>query len=193
MRKFLAGGEFRLWLAIAGSVTLAIGAAYAMAQQSTRLSADDLPLTNAQTAKAELESGATPDAVVPAQIINLASNYNPFLIITDGSHHVLASSASLNGQTPLPPAGTFDFTAINGTDHFTWKPANNVRLATRLMSWNYKDNHGYIISGQSLKPYEDRENIYLATAVPAWAAALIWSYIFLLLPKAPAAKSRRAK
>lgn len=114
--------QIRIWLAIIGVATLVIGSSYAMVQQSTRLSANDLPLTTAQVAKQELQSGSNPKDIVPALKTNLKTDSSVFTIITDNSKHVLASSATLDGQTPLPPNGVFSFTTAHGTDHFTWQP-----------------------------------------------------------------------
>ncbi len=182
MRKLLSKPQFRIWLAIAGASTLIIGSSYAMVQQSTRLSVDDLPLATAQTVQTELDKGATPSDVVSNQLINLRKNSNVFVIVADSSQHVLASSANLDGQTPLPPSGTFAYTAAHGTDHFTWQPASGVRLATRMLTYGQDPNSGFVIAGQSLAQAESRIQIYTALAVAAWFAVLIWCYLLLLLP-----------
>ena len=105
MRKLLANMQVRLWLAIVGVATLVLGASYAMVQQSTRLSADDLPLTSSQAAKQELLAGSNASDVVPALKTDLSKDTSVFVIITDSSKHVIASSAVLSGHTPLPPNG----------------------------------------------------------------------------------------
>jgi hypothetical protein len=183
MNKLLGNIQLRLWLALAGAATLIIGSSYAMVQQSTRLSADDLPLTTAQVAKQELQSGSNPKDIVPSLKTNLKTDSSVFTIITDNSKHVLASSATLDGLTPLPPNGVFSFTNIHDTDHFTWQPQSGVRLATRVISYGKSPNDGFIITGQSLKQYEDRISTYTYIALAAWLAVLAWSYLLLLLPR----------
>ena len=183
MHKLLANRVFRNFLAIVGTATLVIGACYTMVQQSTRLAADDLPLSTAQTIKIQLENGATPNDAVPTQSINLRGNNNVFVIVTDASRHVLASSATLDSQTPLPPNGVFSYTATNGTDHFTWEPATNVRLATRVMTYSRGSDSGYIITGQSLSQAEDRIDTYGLLALAAWLAVICWTFLTLLLPE----------
>jgi hypothetical protein len=182
MQEMTKASMFRIWLAIMGATTLIIGASYAMVQQSTRLSADDLPLATAQTVKNQLDGGANPQDVVSPKSVDLRTNSNVFVIIADSSRHVLATSASLDGQTPLPPAGTFDYTTAHGSDHFTWQPKGNVRLATRLLSYGQSPNSGYVITGQSLKPYEDRIDVYTELAVAALLSVLAWTVLVLLLP-----------
>ena len=184
MQRLLKSSIFRTWLAIVGVATLVIGASYAMAQQSTRLSADDLPLTTLQVAKQELQNGSNAKDVVPTLKTNLRDDNSVFMIVTDNSQHVVASSASLNGQTPLPPIGVFSFTDEHGTDHFTWEPESGVRVATRVAKYGQSPNDGYIITGQSLKPYEERIATYTWIAAAAWLASIAWSYLLILLPHA---------
>jgi hypothetical protein len=183
MNKLLANVNLRIWLAIVGVATLVLGASYAMVQQSTRLSADDLPLTTAQVAKQELQGGSNASDVVPTLKTDLKADTSVFMIVTDNSKHVIASSAVLDGQTPLPPSGVFEYTAQHGSDHFTWQPQSGVRVATRVLKYGKSPDDGYIITGQSLKPYEDRISTYTALALAAWLAVLAWSYLLLLLPR----------
>src|SRR5206468_166840 len=82
MSKWLANMQVRMWLALVGVATLVIGASYAMVQQSTRLSADDLPLTSAQVAKQELQSGSNAGDVVPTLKSDLKYDTSVFMIIT---------------------------------------------------------------------------------------------------------------
>jgi hypothetical protein len=184
MSEVLAKSYIRIFLAIIGASTLMLGAAYTMVQQSTRLSANDQPEAMAQVVKNELESGSSANDVITGQTVNLADNINPFVIITDDTRHVLSSTANLNGKTPLPPKGVFDYTSEHGSDHFTWQPADGVRLATRVISYgNANDSKGFIVTGQSLKPYEDRIGVYGELALAAWLAILAWSFLMLVLPE----------
>jgi hypothetical protein len=184
MGKLLGNPLVRAWLAIVGVTTLVLGAAYTMAQQSTRLSADDLPLTTAQVAKQELQSGSDSKDIVPTLKTNLRNDTSVFMIITDGTQHVLASSAVLDGRTPLPPKGVFDFTNLHGSDHFTWEPASGVRVAARATTYGQAPSSGFIITGQSLKPFEDRITTFGWIALAAWIASLAWSFLLILLPHA---------
>jgi type II secretory pathway pseudopilin PulG len=193
MSRFLGNPLVRAWLAIIGVATLVLGAAYAMAQQSTRLSADDLPLTTAQVAKQELQHGSDAKDVVPTLKTDLKTDTSVFMIITDNTAHVLASSATLDGQTPLPPSGVFAFTNIHGTDHFTWEPSAGVRIATRVVSYGHGTNSGYIITGQSLQPFEDRISTYNWIALAALLASIAWSYLLILLPHAHTRPARSKK
>lgn len=195
MSEVLEKSYVRFFLAIMGASTLILGASYTMVQQSTRLSANDQPLAMSQTLKNELESGSSANDVITGQTVDLANNTNLFVIITDDTRHVLSSTANLNGKTPLPPKGVFDYTTEHGSDHFTWQPADNVRLATRVVSYgNAGDSQGFIVTGQSLKPYEERIGTYGELALAAWLAILAWSFLILVLPERkfkPASKSKK--
>ncbi|MDB5161036.1 MAG: putative rane protein [Candidatus Saccharibacteria bacterium] len=193
MYELLKSRDFRIWLAIMGSATLIIGASYAMVQQSTRLAANDLPLSTAQLVKKQLEGGANPSDVVPTQTVNLRDDSGVFIIVADSSRHVLAGSAALDGQTPLPPKGTFDYTAKHGLDSFTWQPTSKVRLATQVVNYGQSPNTGFVITGQSLAPAEDRVDVYTELAVAAWLAILAWTYLTLLMPESTFARKKTKK
>lgn len=178
MKEELRKYRIRLWLALVGTATLLLGTAYALTQQSTRLAADDLPLATAQRVAQELEGGADASDVVPNLKVDLKDNTNMFVTVTDSSYHVVASSAKLNNKTPLPPKGVFEFTKQHGQDQFTWEPASGVRQATTVIS--YKD--GFILSGQSLKPAEDRITTFTAITMVAWLTTVLWISVVTLMP-----------
>jgi hypothetical protein len=184
MKKLWERTEFRLWLAIVGSATLLLGAAYSMVQQEARLSLNDRPVSVTDSAKRLLESGSEPSDVVARQKTNLSQDDWLFTIVTDSSRHVLASSAILNGKTPLPPKGVFDYTQKHGSDTITWQPAKNVRLATYASTYKTDTGSGFVISGQSLKQTEDRLNKITFIAFAAWVIIVAWVSAILLLPGA---------
>ena len=182
MRELLAKTSIRYWLAVTGSCTLVLITAYAMVQQSTRQSANDLPIATAQTIKNALESGTAPTDVVSINKIDPSSNNNVFVIVTDSSRHVLASSVTLDSQTPLPPDGVFQYTSAHGTDRLTWQPKTGVRIALFTSTYGSSPNNGFIITGQSLKPFEDRTSTYGNLAIIAWFAILAWTTFTLIIP-----------
>jgi hypothetical protein len=174
--------EFRVWLAVVGAATLVLGAAYSMVQQDARLAANDTPVAITESAKHMLEAGSDPTDVVAKQKTDLRRDSWVFTIVTDSSRHVMASSADLDGKTPLPPQGVFDYTAKNGTDKITWQPAGGVRLATYTTTYKSDSGSGYIISGQSLKLTEDRIGKITLIAFTAWVITVGWVSLALLLP-----------
>lgn len=183
MRGFIARTRVRTWLAIAGASTLVLGASYVMSQQSIRMSADDLPLTVSQQVKASLENGALATDLVSAQKTNLNTDNGTFVIITDGTRHAVASSAVLDGSTPLPPEGVFKFTADHGTDRITWEPKEGVRIALRVASYGKSPNDGFVLVGQPLKQFESRISFIGYLCLVAWLAMLAWTSYFLIIPE----------
>lgn len=186
--------KLRLWVLAVGATTLIIGAAYTMVQQSTRLAAEDLPLSTAQTIKHELTSGAAPADVIPSVKTDLNGDSTVFAIITDNTQHILASSAQLSGQTPLPPSGVFSYTAAHGSDHFTWQPVATVRLATQVLPYGSGTNAGFIITGQSLSQAESRIGTYGIIALAGWVGVIAWTTLLLYWPpRLPAASAKTKK
>lgn len=188
MHKLLREAKVRLWLALVGMATILILTAYTLVQQSTRLTANDLPIATAQTIKHELENGAAPADVVPAVKTDLRNDSATFVIVTDGAEHILATSANLDGGTSLPPAGTFSYTKDHGSDHFTWQPKDGVRLATYIVPYGNSPNDGFIITGQSLKQAEQRTSTYGWLSLAGWLAVVAWVSLLLLLPYASKTK-----
>ena len=87
--------------------------------------------------------------------MDIARSTDPFVIVVDGQRAVLASSASLDGQVVLPPAGVFDYVRSHGEDQITWQPAAGVR------SWIVVDafRGGFVIAGRS--PADGEAAVYL--------------------------------
>jgi hypothetical protein len=66
-------------------------------------------------------------------------------------------------------------------------------MAARVTKYGQSPNNGYIITGQSLRPFEDRISTYTWLALAAWLAALAWSYLMILLPHAHKRPSKPKK
>ncbi|MEX1995285.1 MAG: hypothetical protein WD887_00710 [Candidatus Saccharimonadales bacterium] len=184
MKRLLQSPDTRVWLAVVGSATLVLGAAYGMVQQSTRLAANESPLAAIQSAKTLIEKGAAPESAVPNANINIRTNDNLFIIVTDREAKLLAGSAFLDDRVPLPPRGVFDYTKTHGLDKVTWEPAAGVRLATVVSTYKTASgSEGFIVVGQSLRSVEERIKTSTLVAVAAWLAAIAWATLVLLLPR----------
>lgn len=173
--------RLRVWLSIVGSATLVLGASYTMLHQSARLNVDDKPLSVVQEAKAKIADDVTPADIVPEEEIDLRNSSGVFLIITDSSKEVLASSAILDDKSPLPPDSVFSDAEKAGSDRFTWEPTGGVRLATQVLKYE-ENGGGFIMAGQSLKQTEERLEGYKTIAVTAWVAIVAWTLIVLFTP-----------
>jgi hypothetical protein len=182
MRELWGGQKIRLWLAIVGGATIVLGAAYSMVQQEARLSANEAPTAAAESAKSQLQSGKSPAVIVGFDKTDVKHNYQTFIIITDDKHKVLASSAQLNGKTPLPPNGVLENAGKYGSNTLTWQPEDDVRLATYVTTYKSEKGSGFIIAGKSLKLTEDRIGKITLIAVLAWIIMTVWLSLTLLSP-----------
>lgn len=165
-----------------------------MVQQSTRLGANDIPTVQAQAIEQSLKQGIAPEETVADKSVDLDSGaLAPFAIITDDSYHVVAASTVLNGKTPLPPVGVFKYTKSHKSDNITWQPQDGVRLATHVATFSAPASSGFIITGQSLAPFEDRVSTFDAIAALSWIGMMAWTSFVLLLPSMTRGRSFRAK
>jgi hypothetical protein len=116
-----------LWLPIAAISTVFAGVVYGAVQQALRSSANDPQLQMAEDAATQLSAGTAPGVVATGATVDIARSLAPFVTVFDGSGRVLASTAQLDGQTPVPPQGVLDSAAANGADVISWQPRDGVR------------------------------------------------------------------
>lgn len=123
--------------------------------QAIRQPANHPQVEIAANAVSRLNGGESPSAVVPAHRIDLGQSQEPYVIVADLKHAVLASSASLGGEVVLPPAGVFEYVSAHGEERLTWAPAAGVR------SWIVVDSFdgGFVVAGRS--PGDGEQTAYL--------------------------------
>ena len=128
----------------------------------------------AEDAVAQLDRGASPSSLVQTTKVDMSTSLAPFTIVVDKNAAVLASGAILNGQTPLPPKGTFADALTQGELRFTWETEGGYRFATIVAT---ASNGDVVISARSLKEVEKREDrlTYMA------AATLVGLFVVTLL------------
>ncbi len=165
--------EVTVWVALVAAATVAFGGGYVVAQQSVRHAADHPQVEMARDAIAKLAAGASPESVLPKQAVDLARatplSNDPYLIVIDQQDKVLASSVTLGGVQPLPPAGVFDYVRSHGEDTITWQPAAGVRSAIVVDSWEY----GFVVAGRSLRDTENLESNLMLWTIAGWVATMI--------------------
>lgn len=162
-----------LWLPIAAVSTVFAGLAYGTVQQSQRSSANDPQLQMAEDAAAQLSNGGTPQSVTAGASVDIARSLAPFTIVFDGDGAVQASTAGLDGHTPVPPQGVLDAATANGIDTITWQPRDGVRAAIVVVPYEGGGASGTVLVGRSLRAVEEREDRTLLIAGLAWIAALL--------------------
>ena len=55
-------------------------------------------------------------------VVDMARSLSPFLIVYNDQGQPLGSNAQLDGQTPTPPAGVFDYVRQHGEERVSWQP-----------------------------------------------------------------------
>ena len=164
----LARRAIALWLPIAVVSTVFAGVVYGAVQQSLRSSANDPQLQMAEDAATQLSAGTAPDGAT----VDIERSLAPFVIVFDGSGGVLASTAELDGDTPVPPHGVLDAAPANGVDVLSWQPRGDVRAAIVVVPYEAGAARGTVLV-RSLRAVEDRETNTLLTAGFAWVVALL--------------------
>ena len=158
-----------LFLVPAVLATLAAGLVFVTTQQVLRLGANDPQLQLAEDAAAALDAGATPDVVVGAAKVDVATSLAPFVVVFDAAGHALATDGALDGAAPVPPSGVLASAAAGTPNMVTWQPRAGVRVATVTVRWK----GGTVFAGRSLREVERRVDLVLVLCGGAWAATVV--------------------
>jgi hypothetical protein len=133
--------------------------------------------TDARTA---LESGATPQSLVPSTPIDIAQSLAPFLVIYDANGQVQAASATLHGQPLHLPAGVFASAKRMAVDTITWQPEPGVRNAIAVLRYP----GGFVMAGRSLTQVELRESNLDLQVGAALLVTLLGTFLVLVAVEA---------
>jgi hypothetical protein len=158
-------------------------------QQVLRQGANDPQIAMAGDLEARLESGVAPAAAVPAASVDMARSLSPFVIVYNDQGQPLASQAVLNGQTPTPPAGVFDYVRQHGEERVSWQPVpgttsnkdeksvlnggmtlqrgHGVRIAAVIQRVN-GPRPGFVLAGRNMREVEAREQQVGQLALLTW-------------------------
>src|SRR5207248_6289942 len=137
---------------IAVALTGLSGLVYASVQQDLRQGANDPQIQMAEDAASALDRGGAVASVLPAVDVDLSRSLLPFVIVFDKTDQVVASSATLHGDSPPFPASVLQ--NARGQDRVTWQPEAGVRSAVVVQPWR----DGYVVVGRSLRLVEERES-----------------------------------
>ena len=162
---------FRTWIPFAVLITIVCGLVYASVQQVLRQAADDPQIQMAEDTARALDSGSSPEAVLPAGQVEVSRSLAPFVVVYDQSGQPTAASGMLNGKPPRPPQGVLDYAGQNGMNRVTWQPQEGVRIASVVVPYE----GGFVLAGRSLREAEKREIQARGFAAAAWALGLLAS------------------
>jgi len=146
-------------------------ALYAIPQQVLRQGADDPQIQLADDLAARLEKGANPADAVPAARIDMTRSLSPFVIAYDAAGHPVASQATLDGVTPVPPAGVFDYVQTHGINKITWQPRHGLRIAAVVQQVKGPQG-GFVLAGRSMREVQARIDHVQNLAGLTWLAML---------------------
>jgi arsenate reductase len=141
-------------------------------QQAHRTAANDPQIQIAEDGARALARGADPRALAGGPTVDLASSLAVWVTVCDGGNHVLASTATLDGRTPVVPAGVLETARARGQDRVTWQPRPGVRSATVSVAVP-GGTRMVVTAGRSLREVEVREDQLQVRVAAAWLAALL--------------------
>jgi hypothetical protein len=168
------------WLPLACVVTALAGLVYLAVQQTLRLSANDPQIQLAEDAGAALAAGQPPQSVLPGAPVDVATSLRPYVIVLRDSGEVVASSATLHGQSPAIPDGVLAYAREHGEERVSWQPEAGVRSAAVVVRYA-GPQPGFVLAGRSLREVEYREQQMLQLVAAAWLATLLVSFVGLLI------------
>lgn len=167
-------------LVLGGLATGLALALYAIPQQVLRQGLNDPQIAIATDLVTTLERGGqvkmpqygeVPGIESGSTDVDMARSLSPFFIVYDDRGNVVASQALLNGQTPTPPSGVFDFVRQHGEDRISWQPQRGVRIAAVIQRVS-GTNPGFVLAGRNMREVEARENQVFQMAALTWLVML---------------------
>ncbi len=170
----------KVWFPLAVLTTLFCGLVYATVQQDYRQSANDPQIQIAQDTVATINSGFSPKDAVFRNTVDISKSLSPYIIIYDASGKPIVSGAVLDGKTPNPPKGAFDFAKKVGENRFTWEAKKGVRGAVVLAYYKGRES-GFVLAGRSLREIEIRETRLEIQVGVAWMVILVATLIAVII------------
>lgn len=161
----------RIWLPAAIGLTVVCGLVYMSVQQSLRQGANDPQIQMAEDAARALENGASVEAVLASQQVDMNNSLAVFLIVYDAGGRPVAGSGLLDGKLPEIPKGVLDYAGQNGQNRVSWQPEDGVRIAAVVVP----SADGFVLAGRSLREVEKRELQIQGFAAAAWIIGLLAS------------------
>ena len=153
---------------------------YGASQQVLRQGANSLPIELAENAANALNNGEVPAGVVPRAIVDVSQSLSPFVMVFDEHGAVLESSMKMGNESPVPPAGIFEYVRSHGTDTFTWQPMSGVRLASKMIHFQSAKplsggavSSGFVLAGHNLREVETEYQRIGLALVAGWVLFVI--------------------
>lgn len=150
-------------LVLAGIATGIALAFYAIPQHVLRSGLNDPQIQMATDLAATLDRFGVNDGLRQGALtasgsgagIDMARSLSPFLIVYNDAGQPLGSNGQLDGQTPAPPGGVFDYVRQHGEERVTWQPRRGVRIAAVIERVN-GHQPGFVLAGRNMREVESR-------------------------------------
>jgi hypothetical protein len=171
---------FKLWVALALTISLICGIIYITVQQSYRQGANDPQFQMAEDAVNAISRGANPGTIVSVPPVEISKSLSPYLIIYDAMGNPVASGAVLQGHIPGLPSGVLKYVKEHGEDVITWKPQEGMRQALVVQ----KTTGGplfYVAAGRSLRKTEERISMLIRQIKVGWLCSIVILFLALLV------------
>ncbi|MDR3773290.1 MAG: hypothetical protein P4L26_08085 [Terracidiphilus sp.] len=156
-------------------------ALYSIPQQVLRQGANDPQIQMATDLAALLDRYGVTDGLHQGAllqsggVVDMARSLSPFLIVYNDQGQALGSNAQLNGQTPAPPQGVFDYVRQHGEERISWQPIlggdHSVRIAAVVERVN-GPQPGFVLAGRNMREVEAREHQVSQMAGLTWIGML---------------------
>jgi len=167
-------------LVLAGISTVLALALYSIPQQVLRQGLNDPQIAMATDLAAILDRYGVTDGLHQGAllqsggVVDMAHSLSPFLIVYNDQGQPLGSNAQLDGHTPAPPKGVFEFTRAHGEERVSWEPIlgnRAVRIAAVIERVN-GPQPGFVLAGRNMREVEVRIGQVQEMAGLAWLGML---------------------
>lgn len=166
-------------LVLAGIATGIALALYAIPQHILRSSLNDPQIQMAGDLAAILERFGVNDGLRQGALlapsggakVDMANSLSPFLVVYNDEGQPLGSNAQLDGQTPTPPRGVFNYVRQHGEERVTWQPRRGVRIAAVIERVN-GSQPGFVLAGRNMREVEARSGDVQTMAGLTWLGML---------------------
>jgi hypothetical protein len=156
-----------------GLILTALGGAAAITvQQMLRRGADQPQIQMADLSVSQLLSGEKPVDFVSPKHVDIGQSLEPFVIFYNDAGQSENSTGYLDGTVPAPPSGVFDYLRKHSSDHFTWQPHPQVRIAA-VMRRITGSHPGFLLAGRSLSSVEEHESLLRQMTFLGWFVLLL--------------------
>lgn len=166
-------------LVLAGIATGMGLALYAIPQHVSRSGLNDPQIQMAGDLAATLDRSGVNDGLrqgalqhfAPSGNVDMDRSLSPFYMVFNDAGQTLGSNAQLDGQTPLPPGGIFDYVRQHGEERVTWQPRHGVRVAAVVVRVQ-GSQPGFVLAGRNMREVESRIGDVRTMAGLTWLGML---------------------